>query len=406
MKKLSIIASLLMGALLFAACDADRDDNPVIDLSKSQAPITLNTPIFAGGTYDLENTDSIQLTCTAPSYGFPATVTYVVQLSLSEDMTKPNELTTTFSSNKMIVPAKELAIATTKQEMDKASLKQEDFPVETPVYIRIRAFIDGVAQSETFSNVVKLNKVKTRFALPDVKVPEQFYVNGNFTGNNWENAVPTNPVHSATDTHWRIAWIDGDGVYTSPTKGAANYADDYITTTYSCKTAGFSVDANGKVTAETPGWYLMIIDGVVDNDKRTMQLTFSFDVAEVWLIGTSIANPEVGIYAKDDAENGIIANCWNEKKLREEFTQYVKFETPTDMKGEFVSPALTSPVDGDGGTRAYVKVKAHDWWKTEFFVFNKKIVYRGAGADQERVKGAVGQKVHFNFSDDTGDLRM
>ena len=150
----------------------------------------------------------------------------------------------------------------------------------------------------------------------------------------------------------------------------------------------------------------MIIDGTCDNDKRTMKMEFSFQPAEIWLIGSSIVNPEVGIYGKDDAEQGIVANCWNEKKLREEFTEYVKFETPTDMKGEFVSPPLTSPVDGDGGTRAYVKVKSHDWWKTEFFVFNKKIVYRGAGGDQERVKGSVGQRVRFKFSDDTGDLRQ
>ena len=228
MKKISIWATLLMGALFVAACDADRDDNPVIDLTKTQEPITLNTPLFANGTYDLENTDSVLLTCTAPNYGFPATVTYVVQLSLNEDMTKPNELATTFSNNRMVVPAKELAIATTKQMMDKQNLKQENFPVEAPVYIRIHAFIDGVEGSETFSNIVKLNKVKTKFALPDVKVPEQFYVNGRFTGNNWDNAVPTQPVHSATDTHWRICWIDKDGVEISPAKGPANWADDYI----------------------------------------------------------------------------------------------------------------------------------------------------------------------------------
>ena len=36
-------------------------------------------------------------------------------------MTKPTELTTTYSKNKMMVPAKELAIATTKQMMDKSN---------------------------------------------------------------------------------------------------------------------------------------------------------------------------------------------------------------------------------------------------------------------------------------------
>ena len=76
MKKLNIFAALLVGALLFTACDADRDDNPVIDLTQTQEPITLNMPTFAGATYDLQNTDTIFFACTAPNYGFPATVTY------------------------------------------------------------------------------------------------------------------------------------------------------------------------------------------------------------------------------------------------------------------------------------------------------------------------------------------
>ena len=388
---------MLVGALMLTSCQADRDDNPSIDLSRTQDAIHLNMPTFANATYDFDNTEQIELTCTAPNYGFPATVTYVIQVSLDENMTKPNDLTTTFSSNKMSVKAKELAIATTKQLMDKQGKKQVDFPLEVPIFIRIHAYIDGVEGSETFSNVVKLNKVKTKFALPDVAVPDAFYVNGKFTGNNWENAVPSAPVHSNTNTHWRICWIDENGIQTSPTKSAPNYADDYIDVSYKCSTAGFSVEDNGIIKAATPGWYILIIDGKVDSDKRTMDLTFSCQPAEVWLIGTSIVNQEAGITAD---------NCWTEKELRDNFTEYVKFETPTTMDGEFVSPKLTSPVDGDGGTRAYVKVRTYDWWKTEFFVFNKKIVYRGNGADQERVNGAVDQRVRFKFSDDSGDVKM
>ena len=107
MKQINIMASLLMGTLLFTACDADRDDNPVINLSQSQAPITLNVPTFASGTYDLQNTDTVTLTCTAPSYGFPATVTYAIQLSTDEDMSNPSVLSSTFSTNKMKVAGKE-----------------------------------------------------------------------------------------------------------------------------------------------------------------------------------------------------------------------------------------------------------------------------------------------------------
>ena len=407
MKKLNIIVSLLVGVLCFTACDADRDDNPVIDLSKTQDPITLNIPTFANGTYDLQNTDTIVIACTAPNYGFPATVTYVIQLSLDEDMSTPTNLTATYINNKMYVPGKEFAIATTKQLMDKKNLKQNDFPQETPVYIRIHAYIDGVKESEANSNIVKLSNVKTKFALPDVEMPEQLYVNGNFTENNWEKAVPSAPVNGAKNVHWRIVWIDSDGILTSPIKGPANYADDYITTTYECKTAGFSVDADGKLTAETAGWYTMIIDGKMDNDKRTMKLSFEFTPTEIWLIGTSIVDEEAGIYGKDDKENGITANCWNETILRTQFTDHVKFTlTSNDMKGEFKSPVLTSAVDGDGGTRAYVKIRNYDWWKSEFFVFNKVIAYRGNGGDQERVNGAKGQRVYFKFSDDTGYLKL
>lgn len=405
MKKFSIMASLLMGALLFTACDADRDDNPVMDLTQAPQPITLNSPIFASGTYDLANTEALQLTCTQPDYGFPATTTYVVQLSLDEDMSAPNELTTTYSSNKMEVPGKELAIATTKQLMNKQNKKQDDFPIETPVYLRVRAYISGVTNSETLSNIIKLNKVRTAFALPDVEVPNPFYVNGTYSDNSWEKAMPTVPAYGNESTQWRIVWIDDKGIKVSPTKSEANYTEDMITPIYTSSSAGFTVTPDGQIIAKTPGWYLMIIDGTINNEKRELSLSFRFDEAVVWLIGTSILNAEAGIVKESDAEHPEWVTCWTEDRLRNEKEEYVKFSTPAEMNGQFVSPALTSPVDGDGGTRAYVKVKTMDWWKSEFFVFDKKIVYRGTGGDQERVNGSVGQKVYLNFKDDTGELK-
>ena len=412
MKKLSILFSLLMGILFLTGCDADRDDNPVLDLSHPQDSIIMNTPTFAGGFYDLQNTDTIFFACTVPNYGFPATVTYALQVSIDEDMSDPTRLTTTYTKNGMKVASREVAIGVTKQMMDKKSFKQEDFPVELPIFMRVHAYIDGVEGSETYSNVVKFNMIKTGFALPDVEMPEQLFVMGDFTENNWEKAVPTVPINGATSVHWRIAWINSNGIMTSPVKGPANYADDYISVTYKSKTPGFDVDENGKITTNTEGWYLMVIESKCDTDKRTMELSFSFEPAVIWLIGTSIANPDAvgndgtkGIFAKDDAEKGIVANCWEEKELRENFTQYVKFETPTKMDGVFVSPPLTSAVTGEGGTRAYVKVKSYDWWKSEFFVFEKKIVYRGNGGDQERVNGYVDQRVRLKFSDDTGELK-
>ena len=176
MKKLSILFPILACAFFMVACEADRDDNPVIDLSQAQQPIKLNTPTFANSTYDLAYTDSMTLMCTAPNYGFPATTTYVVQLSIDEDMSNPSELTTTYHQNRMVVAGKEVAMATTKQLINKRGLKQEDFPIETAAYLRIRAYIAGTPETETFSNIVKLNKVKTKFALPDVEMPDSLFV--------------------------------------------------------------------------------------------------------------------------------------------------------------------------------------------------------------------------------------
>jgi hypothetical protein len=52
-----------------------------------------------------------------------------------------------------------------------------------------------------------------------------------------------------------------------------------------------------------------------------------------------------------------------------------------------------------------VKIPDYDWWKSEFMVFDKKIVYRGTGGDQDRINGTKGQQVYLNFTNETGDIK-
>ena len=405
MKKLSILFPILACAFFMVACEADRDDNPVIDLSQPQQPIKLNTPTFANSTYDLAYTDSITLTCTAPNYGFPATTTYVVQLSINDDMSNPSELTTTYHQNRMVVAGKEVAMATTKQMINKKGLKQEDFPVETTAYLRIRAYIAGTPETETFSNIVKLNKVKTKFALPDVEMPDSLFVIGTFNDNNWEKAVKTIQVNGSTQNHWRMLWIDNKGVRLSPVQDEPNFGDNMITPIHICTAAGFNVSVDGLVTAETPGWYIMLVEGTGNNEKRQLTLTYRFYEANVWLIGPAL-NSVLG----DD-----IKDFWTEKTLRTNYTDYVKFTVPTTMDGMFVSPALPGDAKSDdGGLRAYVTIK-WDWWQTEFMAYtndkdrtsSKRIIkYRGNGDEVKPfVDGRKGQRVYLNFRDDTGEIK-
>jgi hypothetical protein len=81
------------------------------------------------------------------------------------------------------------------------------------------------------------------------------------------------------------------------------------------------------------------------------------------------------------------------------------FDVPTSADADFVSPAFTNDTSGDGGLRAYVKVPGFDWWKSEFMVFDKKIVYRGMGGDQDRIEAKAGQKLYLNFTKETGDIK-
>ena len=52
-----------------------------------------------------------------------------------------------------------------------------------------------------------------------------------------------------------------------------------------------------------------------------------------------------------------------------------------------------------------MKIPGFDWWKSEFMVFDGKIVYRGTGGDQDRVMGSAGEKLYLNFGNETGEIK-
>jgi len=118
-------------------------------------------------------------------------------------------------------------------------------------------------------------------------------------------------------------------------------------------------------------------------EGRDIKYSVKFNKPQVWLMGTITPNAD-----------------WKELE------EGCMFEVPATADGEFVSPAFTNDVSGDGGARAYVKVPGYDWWKSEFIVGldGNKISYRGAGGDQDRVDGKAGQKFYLNFSNDTGRI--
>ena len=361
MKKILKSALLLMmGLVMLASCEDDRDDNPTIT---TPTEFVLNTPAIAGNTIDLANSSAITLTCSQPNYGFPAPTRYTVQVSINSDMSGA-------------------------EEIQNSGKSEADFPMDIPVYIRLRADMvtetgDQIEGTEILSNVITLNSVHLRFSLPPVSVPDHLYVVGGFCSWDWGNCLEFVHVYDHPDTYWRLVWIDEAGVKintaTSWDGGQKGYND--ITIDGDLK-GNLSTNDDGNICSATPQWYLMIVTAAVDG--RDVKYTVQFNEPNVYLIGKCMADDK-------------FTEC----------SEACKFTVPATADGSFVSPAFLAdvPEGDDSGVRAYVKIPGNDWWHSEFMVFGGKIEYRADGGDQDRVSCKAGQKLYLNFANGTGEIK-
>lgn len=385
MKKILKSALLLMmGLVMFASCEDDNDSNPTVT---APTEFHLNTPALAATNIDLNNCTSLVLTCSQPNYGFPASTVYKVQVALTPDMANFVELDQSFSKATAEVDASLLASTLTTMELN-AGKSEADFPLDTKVYVRMRATMvtetgDPVADTEILSNVVCLESVHLNFSLAPVSVPEHLYVTGSFCNWDWGNCFEFVPVYDHPEMYWRLVWIDESGVKINTVKdwdgGQKGYAD--ITVDGDLKDQ-ISSNNDGNICSATPQWYLMVVTATVNG--RNIEYNVQFNKPEVWLMGPCIGDAS-----------------WSE------LFDGAMFTAPTTADGDFVSPAFAGSVPGgDGdGVRAYVKVPGNDWWHTEFIVLNGEIAYRGAGGDQERVAGNVGQRLYLNFATGKGEIK-
>lgn len=377
MKKIYNIMLLLATLFGVAACESDRDSNPTY-----QDPTTfvLNTPRYVSGVYDLKNTETIQLTCTQPDYGFTAAATYGVEVALTQGFETPSVLPTTYTSAKMEVQANEVAIAVCNLMVEKGGYTEETFPeTEIPVYVRLSASLPE-GRGQIYSNVVKLPKVKPYFALDPMVMPEKMYMIGNVFGSwDWNACTEMVPVYGAPGKFWVLRYFGGEDGAKAEVKfnfekdwsaGAAfgmNADIDDVSKTL----AGLSGDDN--VTVGKPGWYLVVVTTEISGRNYVFHLQFL----------------EPNVYLTGDPSGGY--DVFDETRL---------FKVPAGL-GEFESPAFVA----DGELRICVKLENEDWWHTEFVVLKGKLEYRGAGGDQERVNVKAGQKVLLNFTESTGKIQ-
>ena len=371
MKKLSILATLLVGLFLTASCDSDRDSNPILEQPSS---FVLNTPAIADQTYDLDHATTFKLSTSQPNYGYTAATTYYIQASLKSDMSDFLELSATSHSANIETSATKFANTVTQLLLN-AGKVEEDFPQTTPVYLRLRASLGSSnGEGEVLSNIVELKSVRTSFCLPPVELPTTMYIKGGFNNWSWDEkkVIKMTQVNGAENEFWHLVYIDADGIKfnseASDTEGQlVGYDECYAITG---EKADDIINNNGNIASKHPGWYLLYIQ--TELDKRDIHYTVNVLEPNVWLIG------------------GTLNGSWNE------LNPDGLFSVPTTPDGEFVSPAFLS----DGEIRAYVKLPGTEWWKAEFIINKEKgkIDYRGLGGDQYRVSASAGQRFYINFS--------
>lgn len=377
MKKILKSALLIMmGLVMFTSCEDDNDSNPIV---KTPTEFHLNTPALAATNIDLTNSSAIVFTCSQPNYGFPASTMYKVQVSLKEDMTDFVELDQSFPNTVCSVDAAILASTLTTMELN-AGKSEADFPMDVKVYVRMRAYMttdtgSPVADTEILSNVTCLENVHLNYSLAPVTTPEHLYVVGGFCGWDWGNSFEFVPVYDHPEMYWRMVWIDEAGVKINTAQEWDGNQKGYNDITVAGDLADkISSNDDGNICSTTPQWYLMVVTASVSG--RDIKYTVEFNEPNVYLIGDTFGG-------------------WDELMAGS------KFDVPTTMDADFVSPAFKA----DGEIRAYVKVPGNDWWHSEFMVFNGEIAYRGKGGDQERVAGKAGQKFYLNFATGKGSIK-
>lgn len=225
--------------------------------------------------------------------------------------------------------------------------------------------------------IIQLDVENYRINVIDNNAPENIFMTGSAynwgatagSETDWKQFVPVNDTKGA---FWGMYYFaEGDEVKFAPQAGWGNDFGFEATISQTSIDRAMLSDSGGNIKVGKAGWYLVYVS--VIGDEHVVE----FEEPAVYLIGGTIGGWDTAMAA-------------------------AKFEVPSEADGEFVSPAFTASDE----IRAYVALpQVGDWWRAEFMVFDGKIVFRGNGGDQERVKGEAGQKLYLNFATGAGSIK-
>ena len=360
-----------------------EDFREIVTLNDHPSTFVLNTPALANNNYDLDNSSVVVLTCSQPDFGFTAPVLYTTQVSLENDFETEGKYETfsiASTTARIELPADEFAAYVTS-----LSGKDESaFPITEKVYLRVIARVKNT-DATIASNVITLDKVSTRFALPPVEFKDNIYVVGANIGTAWSTWKPVASVYGIAGEYYTLVYngggndnglkwgeAEGDWRGFSALKSIVDNAGAGVTQ---------KADDDNLVFAN-PGWYVLHFEATVVG--QTIEYALKVEPGKAFIIGAC---------ADGDWTGGNTA-----------------WEMTPNADGIFVSPEFV----GGGELRAYILVPGLDWWRTEFTLYKGGLYFRDVDIPNNwaenkgaaySVQGAAGQKLYVDFSFNTGEVK-
>lgn len=341
MKKLNIMASLLMGALLFTACESDRDDNPTKSVPQT---FQLYAPAIAtNNTLDLANfakDSTLVFTANQPDYGgFPMATSYTLQASFDSVFVESDDAAGTvanyfdlasFSSPEMGVKGLELNENVINFFVAQNNTDSYDNVVR-PVYVRCKANVTTVANSVVYSNVVELPRVLATYKAPDVALPTDMYLCGSSIGEAWSTWQHMAPVYGSEGQFYTLIYVPAGGMFKFGMKENDWHGASEIASIDDQAGAGVSSNGDDNVVFANAGWYTIKFVDKVRSGKVQYNMTIAKGVINV--VGDAIGN-------------------WDGTPMT----------APADQTGDWTFDGFTA----SGELRMSIVVPGSDWWRTEF----------------------------------------
>lgn len=221
---------------------------------------------------------------------------------------------------------------------------------------------------------ISVNLLEGTYTVEAFNQAEIYLTGGNYgSGNTWIPFVAVNQAsESVVNKFWKIIYLHDNEQFKFATQqawGEADKGENFTGELDGELKDNFEI-SGGNIVCHSEGWYLVM----VNNDTRHVYFS------------------EPALYLTGDCSKG----SWNN------FTDADKFTNPTTEDGEFVSPAFTA---SDKAIRMCVLMPTEygiDWWRSEFIVKGGIIVFRANGGDPAKVMTVAGQRVHLNFTNNTG----